>query len=163
MAIVGRQGELDRLAGHLARCFDGSAGRAIFIEGPAGVGKTTLITALVERVLAARPDVAIARGRCVQSFESGEPYLPFIEALRDRPCTISDLVAILDVGQSTVSRHVAVLRERGIVRAVREGPTVVCHLADHRVLDALDLLRGVMRDHIRHESELIAPMGVGAR
>jgi tetratricopeptide (TPR) repeat protein len=74
---------LDRLAGHLAGCFDGSAGRAVFIEGPAGVGKTTLVTALVERVLAARPDVAIARGRCVQSFESGEPYLPFIDALRD--------------------------------------------------------------------------------
>ena len=83
MAIVGRHVELDRLAGHLAGCFDGSAGRALFIEGPAGVGKTTLVTALVERVLAARPDVAIARGRCVQSFESGEPYLPFIEALRD--------------------------------------------------------------------------------
>jgi ArsR family transcriptional regulator len=82
--------------------------------------------------------------------------------LRDGPCTISDLVAILDIGQSTVSRHVAVLRERGIVRVAREGPSVVCHLADRRVLDALDQLRGVMRDHIRHESELFAPVGAGS-
>ena len=88
--------------------------------------------------------------------------LLIIEALRDGPCTISDLVAILNVGQSTVSRHVAVLRERGIVRAVREGPTVVCHLGDRRVLGAVDLLRGVMRVHIRHESELMAPVGVGS-
>jgi DNA-binding transcriptional ArsR family regulator len=88
--------------------------------------------------------------------------LLIIEALRDGPCTISDLVAQLDVGQSTVSRHVAVLRERGIVTALRHGSTVLCSLADRRVLDALDLLRGVMRDHIRHESELIAPAGGGS-
>ena len=88
--------------------------------------------------------------------------LLIIEALRDGPCTISDLVTILDIGQSTVSRHVAVLRERGIIRAAREGSTVVCHLTDRRVPDALDLLRGVMRDHIRHESELVAPVGASA-
>lgn len=88
--------------------------------------------------------------------------LLIIEALRDGPCTVSDLVAQLDVGQSTVSRHVAVLRERGIIRATREGPTVVCTLADRRVLQALDLLRGVMRDHIRHESEVMAPLGAAS-
>lgn len=85
--------------------------------------------------------------------------LLIIEALRDGPCTISDLVAMLDITQSTVSRHVAVLRERGIVRTTRQGANVACHLADRRVVEALDLLRSVMRDYICHESELIAPGG----
>lgn len=87
--------------------------------------------------------------------------LLIIEALRDGPCTISELVAILNLAQSTVSRHVSVLRERGIVQAVRQGPSVVCHLADRRVVEALDLLRGVMRDHLRHESELMTPHVAG--
>lgn len=81
-----------------------------------------------------------------------------IEALRDGPCTISDLVAILDVGQSTVSRHVAVLRERGIVRVARDGPNVVCHLADQRVVQIVDLLHAMVFDRLRYASTLVAAL-----
>jgi tetratricopeptide (TPR) repeat protein len=98
VVFVGRGQELDGLEAAVSRCFAGE-GRANFIEGPAGVGKTTLATALMERVLAADPDTAVARGRCVQAFESGEAYLPFIDAIRD----LSDDSTGGFVGRSTVA------------------------------------------------------------
>ena len=83
MALVGRSRELDQLAGLLESCFARPSGRVVVIEGPAGVGKTTLGSAIIDRLLQTRPGLAVARGRCVQSFESGEPYLPFVDALHD--------------------------------------------------------------------------------
>jgi tetratricopeptide (TPR) repeat protein len=98
VGLVGREQELDRLTAAVERFFTG-AGGALFIEGPAGVGKTTLANALIERVLAEVPDAAIARGRCLQAFESGEPYLPFIDAIRD----LSDESTSGFVGRSTIA------------------------------------------------------------
>ncbi len=82
MSFVGRQAELDRLEAVIAAAVGQSRGRAVFVEGPAGVGKTTLVMELLAR-LSSDGRHAIGRGRCTQSFGGGEPYLPFIEALSD--------------------------------------------------------------------------------
>lgn len=81
--IAGRHAELTRLHDLVTSALDNASGRVVFITAPAGTGKSALTGALLERVAAARPDVAIARGRCLPSFGSGEPYLPFVDALRD--------------------------------------------------------------------------------
>jgi ArsR family transcriptional regulator len=47
------------------------------------------------------------------------------------------------------------LRERGLVRAEREGVTVTYSLADERLIEALDLLRAVMRDRLTERAELV--------
>jgi len=55
-----------------------SGGRAVvWVTGEPGIGKTTLI----EQFVAALGDVTCARGQCVEHFGTGEPYLPFLEAL----------------------------------------------------------------------------------
>ncbi len=99
MGFVGRRTELDRVTNAVAGCIESGAGRAVFIEGPAGVGKTTLATALIEECLAKWPGLAVARGRCVQAFESGDPYLVFVNALRD----LSDESTAGFVSRSTIS------------------------------------------------------------
>jgi tetratricopeptide (TPR) repeat protein len=83
MRFVGRESELDLLAREAALALEISAGRCIFIDGPAGAGKTALATEFIRRLSAERPGLAIARGRCLQTFGSAEPYLPFVEALKD--------------------------------------------------------------------------------
>ena len=82
MSFVGRQPELERLDAAIAAAVRESRGRTLFIEGPAGVGKTTLVTELLSRI-SIRERYAMGRGRCTQTFGGGEPYLPFIEALSD--------------------------------------------------------------------------------
>jgi tetratricopeptide (TPR) repeat protein len=83
MAFVGRGQEMDRLEREVALAFELATGRSIFIQGPPGAGKTTLATEFVRRIHARLPELRIARGRCLQTFGSADPYLPFVDALRD--------------------------------------------------------------------------------
>ena len=48
--------------------------------------------------------------------------------------------------QPLVSRHLKVLRERGMVNGERRGTVVVYSLANTKIIEALDLL-GYSRDH----------------
>lgn len=73
--------ELLRRATELA--LDESAGRCLFVNGPVGAGKTALVSELLNALADERPEVAIARGRCVESSSRRSSYLPFVDALRD--------------------------------------------------------------------------------
>lgn len=77
-------------------------------------------------------------------------------ALDERPRSVGDLAAELNSPQPTVSRHLKVLRERGLVASDRQGTTVFYRLTDRRLLQALDLLRAVMRDRLVHRANLVA-------
>ncbi len=81
--------------------------------------------------------------------------LLILYTLADGPRNVTELSTELDVIQPTTSRHLKVLRDRGLVTAVRQGTTVTYHLADHRLIQALDLLRTVMRDRLTYRAELM--------
>jgi DNA-binding transcriptional ArsR family regulator len=74
--------------------------------------------------------------------------------LTDGPRYVTELAEMLDVSQPTVSRHLKVLRDRGLVTATREGNTVHYALRDDRVIQALDLLRAVMTDRLAERAKL---------
>ncbi len=74
--------------------------------------------------------------------------------LADGPKNVTELGHALDLPQPMVSRHLKVLRERGMVIAVRRGPAVEYRLGDQRLIEALDLLRAVLRDHLSNRAEL---------
>lgn len=75
--------------------------------------------------------------------------------LADTEYSVSQLTEALEVPQSTVSRHLKVLRDRGMVSARREGQSVIYSLTDKRVIEALDLLRAVLADTIETRSQLL--------
>jgi len=64
--------------------------------------------------------------------------------LRDGPRTVGELAAAITNTQSNTSQHLAVLREKGIVDADREGTFVRYSLADRRILEAIDILLAVL-------------------
>ncbi len=69
-------------------------------------------------------------------------------ALSERPHTVNELANDLGITQPTTSRHLKLLRERGLVSATRVGPTVEYRLVDERLIQALDLLRTVLREQL---------------
>ncbi len=74
--------------------------------------------------------------------------------LAEGPQNVGELSTALQVSQPTVSRHLKVLRERGMVTSTRHGATVEYRLVDDRPIQALDLLRAVLRDNLSRSAEL---------
>lgn len=75
-------------------------------------------------------------------------------ALAESPKYVTELAEALDSPQSTVSRHLKVLRDRHLVTTERDGAVVRYSLADRRVIDALDSLRAVLVDTLAQQAEL---------
>ena len=76
-------------------------------------------------------------------------------ALDEKPCNVGELANELQISQPSTSRHLKVLRDRGLVRTIRQGNSIQYHLADKRLIEALDLLRAVLRDRIAHRASLL--------
>lgn len=76
-------------------------------------------------------------------------------ALNESPRNVTELTQELGLTQPTASRHLKVLRERGLVYTVKHGTTVTYHIADSRLIQALDLLRAVMRERLAYRASLI--------
>ncbi len=76
-------------------------------------------------------------------------------ALNEKSLNVTELTNELGTPQPTTSRHLKVLRERGLVYTERQGTIVTYHLADQRVIQALDLLRSAMRDRLTQQASLV--------
>ena len=81
--------------------------------------------------------------------------LILLYALADGPRNVTELTQELGQPQPTISRHLKNLRDRGLVIATRQGMMVQYSLADTRVIEALDILRSIMRDSIQKRASLI--------
>jgi len=75
-------------------------------------------------------------------------------SLADGPRYVTELAEMLHTSQPTISRHLKILRDRGLVRGTRVGNTVHYELVDRRIVAALDLLRAVMADLLSQQGEL---------
>ena len=80
--------------------------------------------------------------------------LLIINELRDRELSVSDLCEALDLTQSNVSQHLAILRERGVVSTRRVGTSVIYTLRGTKVLQAVDLLREFLADDLAERGRL---------
>lgn len=74
--------------------------------------------------------------------------------LSEAPRNVTELSTMLALPQSLVSRHLKVLRERGMVTATRRGASVEYRISDARLITALDLLRAVLHDNLAHGAAL---------
>jgi ArsR family transcriptional regulator len=86
----------------------------------------------------------------------GDPKrLQILYALHRRPRNVTELANDLGVPQPTISRHLAVLRQRSLVTPVREGPSVNYSLTDSRIIDIIDLMRRIMRDTLERQAGML--------
>ena len=76
-------------------------------------------------------------------------------ALDEKACNVGELATELQIPQPSVSRHLKVLRDRGLVNGIRQGTNVQYQLVDKRLIQALDILRSLMRDRIAYRANLI--------
>ena len=74
--------------------------------------------------------------------------------LSENPSSVNNLATSINLSQPTVSRHLKILKERGLVFQKREGQFVFYYLSDRRVIEALELLRSVMADNLTERARI---------
>ena len=80
--------------------------------------------------------------------------IAILYALAEKPESVIELADALDMPQPSLSRHLKVLRDRGMVVAERQGANIYYSLGDKRIIKALDLLREVLADNLNKRSAL---------
>ena len=80
--------------------------------------------------------------------------LALLNALRDGERSVSDLAEAIGAPQPLVSQHLAVLRNQGLLHNRRNGTEVYYSIAYPKMIQACDLLREVLFEHLRAQEEL---------
>ena len=80
--------------------------------------------------------------------------LEILHLLAEEPKEVGRLAEEMGITQPNVSQHLAVMRAAGIVEAQRDGREVRYHLTDPEVIDACNLMRGVLMRRLARLGEL---------
>ena len=79
----------------------------------------------------------------------GDPKrIQILYALHEHPSNVTALAQALSMPQPTTSRHLAILRERGLVIAERNGTSIMYRIGETRIIEILYVMREMMRDWI---------------
>ena len=80
--------------------------------------------------------------------------LLIISELTKGEVSVSELANRLGLRQANVSKHLGMMRERGLVTARRDGATVYYTLSDTRIAKAISLLNTVQTEQIQRQHDL---------
>ena len=81
--------------------------------------------------------------------------LEVINLLRDKEMSAGEIGIRLEMTPANLSQHLSTMRERHILVSRKEGNVVYYRIANPRLLEAFDLLREIMFEHIRQDAALI--------
>jgi len=74
--------------------------------------------------------------------------LLILYALRNGELSVSEICEEVGFAQANVSQHLAVLRDKGLVRTRKEGQFVFYSVSSPKIIQALELLRQVMTEQV---------------
>ena len=69
-------------------------------------------------------------------------------------CTASELVNKLKINKVSLSQHMGILVEQGVVGAKRNGVNVIYNLTDSRITKACNLMREVLISRLEKQSNI---------
>lgn len=102
-------------------------------------------------IKALEKEVALLHER-VCSAMSDTTRIMILYLLSEGSMYVNDIAEALAQPQSTVSRHLKILRERGLVATERQGTAILYSLPDRRIIEALDLMRYILNDQVMAEA-----------
>jgi len=76
-------------------------------------------------------------------------------AIHEQPRHVTALASALGLSQPTVSRHLGVLRRRGLVYSERDGSLITYYLSDERIISVLNTMRHLLRDVLERETSVL--------
>lgn len=85
--------------------------------------------------------------------------LQIIEYLKNGRASVGKLVKELGVEQSNLSRHLATLRDLGILEAEQEKTTVYYSIHDHGIFKILRPISELLRQKLKRSTKLLETLG----
>jgi ArsR family transcriptional regulator len=85
--------------------------------------------------------------------------LEIIEYLKDKEASVGELVRELEVEQSGISKHLAILRQAGIVRSRQEKVTVFYSIRDKDIFSVLRPIAEILRKKLAESQKMLARLG----
>lgn len=82
--------------------------------------------------------------------------LQILELLRSGERCVCEIFPALEMEQSSVSRHLAVLRREGILQSRKDGLKVIYSSVDPRIYDIVDLCAETTRQIWREKAEMLS-------
>jgi len=80
--------------------------------------------------------------------------IEIVHILREGPQRVGDIARLIGQPQTTVSRHLGVLRNGCVVIAQRRAQNVVYQIANPKIVHICDLMREVLVEQTAHRSQL---------
>ncbi len=81
--------------------------------------------------------------------------LEIITHLRDGEKTVGELIEAMQISQANLSQHLALMRQKGIVVARREGLNIYYRLSNSKIIKACDLMRQVLLENLESGAALV--------
>ncbi len=81
--------------------------------------------------------------------------LQLLHILREHPLTVSEICQETNLPQVTVSRHLSILRNVGVVDSRRLGNAKVYQITDDKIAEVCDLVRSILVEQIHKSSQSI--------
>jgi DNA-binding transcriptional ArsR family regulator len=79
----------------------------------------------------------------------GHPLrLKILCVLGDREISVQDIVDTVGTSQSNISQHLAILREKGVLKTRRDANRVFYRVGDVRVLQLIEMMREVFCEQL---------------
>jgi len=94
----------------------------------------------------------------------GNPVrIRLLEELGEQERGVNELQRTLDVPQSVISQHLAILRGHHLVRAEKRGASVIYSLRDPLILDLLSTARRIFENRLADQSTMLRRVDRKAR
>ncbi|RJQ42102.1 MAG: ArsR family transcriptional regulator [Nitrospiraceae bacterium] len=80
--------------------------------------------------------------------------IEILNALNSKELTVGELAGTLGISAANVSQHLAVMRQKGILTARREGSNIYYRVSNSKVIKACSLMREVLLERLAEGQEM---------
>ena len=79
--------------------------------------------------------------------------LAILHTLRDGEKSVNELTEILGISQSNLSQHLALMRQKGILKTRKQGTSIFYSVTNPKINQACDMVREVLLDQLKQKQE----------
>ncbi len=80
--------------------------------------------------------------------------LAILHNLKSGEKTVNELTQTIGASQSNISQHLAIMRQRQIVKTRKDGTTIYYRVASPKISQACDMVREVLLEQLSQKQEL---------